>query len=56
MDMVAFIFGSGIIGLLFQISRDLGAIKASFGNIKDTLTDHGIRITKLEEQRNEGLA
>lgn len=56
MDFMTFIFGSGIIGLLFQISRDLGAIKTSFVHIKDTLTDHGARISKLEETVNEGMA
>lgn len=56
MDLISFCFGAGIIGLLFQISRDLGAIKATFENIKEDVTDHGVRITKLEETVHEKLA
>lgn len=53
MDLMTFLFGSGIIGLLFTISHDIGKIRGGFDAINGTLRDHGQRISKLEQERND---
>lgn len=50
MDMIEFLFASGIIGLLFTISHDIGKIRGTFTAITDQLAQHDKRIATLEEK------
>lgn len=52
MDLMTFLFGSGIMALLFTISHDIGKIRGAFDAIHATLTDHGKRILKLEQEKD----
>jgi hypothetical protein len=58
MDLIQLVFGSGIIGLLFTISHDLGKLRGSFDAMAATVANHEHRITNLEAKglKHEGLA
>lgn len=51
MDLMSIIYGTGIMGLLISMSKDLGQIRGSFESIQKTLADHAGRILKLEQEK-----
>lgn len=54
MDLIEFLFASGIIGLLFTISHDIGKMRGSFSAITDQLAQHDKRISTLENMKGNG--